>query len=179
VEIADYIARLVENANGDDLVKLKFYNRLSEGKLTRSQNPTSHVCVFFPAYDPLSRSIFVGLHKKSRLWLVNGGHMDEHETPADTVVREAKEEWGLSLIQTNIPNPSLVTLTEIEHPELQICEWHYDLWHFLAFNKDDFHPLEANVSKEFSDYGWKSYDEAKLLLSDPNSLSGISFLETH
>lgn len=170
------LVQLIEQANGKEEIKLKFLNRLEEGRLTRDENPTSHFCVYFPAYDPKTQKIFIGLHKKSGLWLVNGGHMNPGELPTDTVIREAKEEWGISLDRPIIPNPQLLTLTEIEHPERQICEWHYDFWHFLPFDEHAFHPDESRLQIEFSDYGWKQYDVAATLFHDPNSFEALFYV---
>lgn len=35
------------------------------------------------------------LHKKLRMWLPPGGHIEERETPDEAVLREAREETGL------------------------------------------------------------------------------------
>ena len=118
----------------------------------------------------------MGLHKKSGLWLVNGGHMHPGELPADAVIREAKEEWGIMFDRHTTPDPQLLTLTEIEQPERQTCEWHYDFWHFLPFDANSFHPDPTLVAIEFSEYGWKSYDEAGKFFSDPNSFEALSYL---
>lgn len=172
----DLITRLIEQAGGKEEIKLKFLNRLEEGRLTRDENPTSHLCSYFPAYDPKTQKVFIGLHKKSGLWLVNGGHMHNGELPVDAVVREAKEEWGLALSPQDIPNPQILTLTEIEQPKRQVCEWHYDFWHFLSFDENLFHPDPTLLTIEFSEYGWKSYDEATPLFSDPNSFEALAYL---
>lgn len=171
----DQIAALVTRATGNEETKLKFLNRLDEGRLTRSENPTSHICVYFAAYDPRTHHAFVGLHKKSGLWLFNGGHMDPNEAPIDTVIREAQEEWGITLTPNDIPNPTLATLTEIEHPEKQVCEWHYDLWYFLPFDEREFHPDDILLKTEFSEYGWKTPEEVKNLFVDPASLEALAY----
>lgn len=171
----DQLAELIQRAAGKDVVKLKFLNRLEEGQLTRSENPVSHLCVYFAALDPTAHKIFIGFHKKSGLWLFNGGHMDPGESATDAVIREAKEEWGLTLGKDDIPAPQLVTLTEIEHPERQICEWHYDLWYFLPFDEQTFHPNPQLLQTEFSESGWKTYEQAKLLCVDPASLEALAY----
>jgi 8-oxo-dGTP pyrophosphatase MutT (NUDIX family) len=171
-------AELVEQADGKKDIKLKFLNRLEEGKLSRAENPVSHLCVYFAAYDPSAHKVFIGHHRKSGLWLFNGGHMDPNETPADTIVREAKEEWGKMLSVTDVPSPQLVTLTEIEHPEQIVCEWHYDLWCFLPFDSEAFHPDEQLLLAEFMQSGWKSYEEAETLLKDPASREALDYVRS-
>lgn len=171
----DYLITLVQQAAGKDVVKLKFLNRLEEGHLTRSENPTSHLCVYFAAYDPAARKVFIGLHKKSGLWLFNGGHMDPGESPMVTVIREAKEEWGITLDPDTIAPPQFATLTEIEHPERQTCEWHYDLWHFIPVDEHVFLPNPTLLTIEFSQFGWKSYEQATTLLVDPASQEALDY----
>ena len=171
----DSLISIVEQVAGKDVVKLKFLNRLEEGHLTRSENPTSHLCAYFAAYDPATRNVFIGHHKKSGLWLFNGGHMDPGESPAVTVIREAQEEWGITLHQHTISPPQLATLTEIEHPERQTCEWHYDVWHFLPVDERVFVPNPTQLSIEFSEYGWKSYEQAKNLMTDPASQEALAY----
>jgi len=170
------IAELISQADGKKDVKLKFLNRVNEGKLTRERNPISHFCVYFTVYDPQLPMVFIGHHKKSGLWLYNGGHMEAGELPKDTVIREAKEEWGVTINADTIPNPQLITLTKIEHPERQICQWHYDFWHFLPMPQGSFHPLDASLRIEFYSYGWKTYDEAKRLLVSQPTREALHYL---
>ncbi len=102
--------------------------------------------------------------------------MDPNETPTDTVMREAKEEWGITLSPNEIPRLQLTTLTEIEHPETQVCEWHYDLWYFLPFGRSTFRPDEKLLLSEFMQFGWKTYEEADKLLVDPASSEALTYL---
>jgi len=44
------------------------------------------------------------LHKKLKIWLPVGGHIDENELPEHTAVREAREETGLSVELYNPDN---------------------------------------------------------------------------
>lgn len=174
--MSQLLADIIEQAEGQPDVKLKFLNRLDERRLTRSENPASHFCVYFAAFDPAARKVFIGLHKKSGLWLFNGGHLDEGEQPLDAVRRETEEEWGIRINSAAIPPVQLVTLTEIENPQRQTCEWHYDLWYFLAFANEAFRPSDALLGIEFSEYGWKSYEEAAELLRDHASTTALTYL---
>ncbi len=170
------LAELIQQAGGKEETKLKFLNRLDEGRLTRQENPTSHLCVYFAVFDPKTHRVFIGHHKKSGLWLFNGGHMDPNESAVDTVVREAKEEWGI-LPPNAIPLPKLVTLTEIDHPERMICEWHYDLWFFLPMDERAFHPDPQHLAAEFNETGWKTYEEARNLFSEENSKEALAYIQ--
>lgn len=171
------LAQFIEHASGKPDVKLKFLNRLDEGNLTRPENPTSHFCVYFAAVDPFQKSVFIGLHKKSGLWLFNGGHLDKDETLPHALIREASEEWGIPIDEATLRMPELATITEIEHPERQICEWHYDLWYFLPFSAEMFHPDPTLLATEFQETGWFSYQTARLRVTDPATLEALDFLE--
>lgn len=175
--MSDHLIHIVTNAHGDTVTKKKFLDRIGNGHITRSEHPTSHLCVYFAAYDPDALCVFIGHHKKSDLWLFNGGHMDPEETPRDTVVREAHEEWGVTITRTQIPDPELITLTKIEHPEKQICQWHFDFWHFLPFDRNAFHPKDESLATEFHTWGWKSFDEAAHLLTSQPTLTALDYLK--
>ncbi len=41
--------------------------------------------------------VLLRMHDKYRMWLMVGGHIETHETPEETAVREAKEEVGLDI----------------------------------------------------------------------------------
>lgn len=170
------LASIINDSESSTQNKQQFLHRLSQGKLTRKENPRSHMCVYFAAYDAAAKSVFIGHHKKSGLWLFNGGHMDPGETPADTATREAAEEWGLRIPRSTLPHVELVTLTKIEHPELVICEWHYDFWHFLPFDNHLFSPKKENLDTEFYSYGWVSYDEAEKLLTSQPTHEALRYL---
>ena len=162
---------IIASADGSDEVKEAFRERLRMGHLTRDEDPKSHFCVYFAAIDPKVKQVFIGHHKKSGLWLFNGGHMDKGELPMEAVVREMKEEWGMSL---PVPRaPSLLTLTKIEKPETQICQWHYDIWYFIPVDKTMFRPDQALLEKEFKEIVWKTMSQARQLARDPSTLIAL------
>jgi hypothetical protein len=57
--------------------------------------PAKHLVAYFLLSDPLDESVFLVHHRKARLWLPTGGHVEVGEDPADTVRREAPEELGV------------------------------------------------------------------------------------
>lgn len=153
-------------------VQDRFIARITEGHITRDENPQSHFCVYFAAYDPATKHVFIGKHIKSGLWLFNGGHLDKNESPEKALYREMQEEWGF-VQKIDAKNPSLFTITKIENPTKQICEWHYDIWYFIPFSNKSFHPNQSLLSKEFFEWGWKTIDEARILAKDKATLLGI------
>ena len=53
------------------------------------------------------------LHKKLKMWLPVGGHIEKDETPDDAIRREAKEETNLDITLFNTPSLPLIGSTII------------------------------------------------------------------
>jgi len=175
IELEDLIARKFS----DDPVGQKYLERIKEGMLTKHENPFSHLCTYFAPYDPAAKQLFIGNHKKSGLWLVNGGHIAEGETLSDTLKREIDEEWGLDSKDFDIPEPQLLTICPINNPEKQTCTEHFDIWHFIPVDKNTFNPDKEKLMTEFSEVGWFTYDEAMKLNNGDNQKKGITFAANH
>jgi 8-oxo-dGTP pyrophosphatase MutT (NUDIX family) len=155
---------------------VEFVQRVKDGQLTRDESPSSHFCVYFAAYDLVNKEVFIGHHKKSGLWLFNGGHIDQGETPEEALIREMGEEWGVEIDFQNIGEPKLLTITPIKQLTIK-CTRHYDIWYFVPVSKSSFSPDKEKLDTEFYTTGWKTVKEAKNLISDPNTLKAISELE--
>lgn len=160
---------------GDEVAE-RFLERIEEGELTKEENSKSHFCAYFAAYDSRAMQVFIGHHKKSGLWLFNGGHIDGDETIKESLIREIGEEWGLDGNKFEINPPTFFTITEIDNPTKQPCNFHFDLWCFLAINKNNFKPSDVNLLEEFHEYGWKNLSEARKLAAG-NTLDAIDFIE--
>ena len=57
--------------------------------------PPKHLVAYFVPLDAAGRSVLLGDHVKSGLWLPPGGHVENGEDPRDTVERETLEELGI------------------------------------------------------------------------------------
>lgn len=158
--------------NKDFLVRLK-----EDELLTRDENPYSHFCVYFAAFDANSKKVFIGHHKKSGLWLFNGGHIDKGETPEESLEREIGEEWGVRVAFESIGEPKLLTITPINNPAKQKCTSHYDIWYFVSLSETNFKPDQELLATEFYTTGWKTINEARSLITDPNTLKAIDEFE--
>jgi len=167
---------IIETAAPDESIKKSFLERIERGAITKDENPENHFCVYFAAFDPKEKMVFIGHHKKSGLWLFNGGHMDRDETPLQSLRREVGEEWGKNVEIKNIPAPSLLTITEIENRPVQACRRHYDVWFFMPAVKDHFEPDEKLLATEFYQNGWKTLKEASDLIKDPGTLIALDYL---
>lgn len=155
----------------------QFVERASKGLLTRDEDSKTHFCVYFAAYDPDTKEAFVGHHKKSGLWLFNGGHIDKGEISAEALEREIGEEWGLGISANTVGTPQLFTVTGINNPTKQTCTRHYDIWYFVKLDKNNTVFDNAKLEKEFYETSWLSPEKAKPLVKDPNTLKALDFLE--
>jgi len=158
-------------------VLLEFVSRAKKGQLTRDENPTTHFCVYFAAFDQKKEKVFIGHHKKSGLWIFNGGHIDKGETPEEALSREIGEEWGLEIDLKRIGEPKLFTITPIHNPTKQKCTKHYDIWYFVPVSQATFTPSKKNLDTEFYTTGWYSIKDSRVMITDPNTLIALSEFE--
>jgi 8-oxo-dGTP pyrophosphatase MutT (NUDIX family) len=157
------------------LVK-KFITRINKHKISRTENPASHVCCFFALIDTRSQQVFLGHHKKSNLWLFNGGHIEKNELPVDTIAREMLEEWGYQPLNPTNIKPDYLSYVKIENP-IQTCKEHYDIWYFIDINKNNFHPDQNLLDQEFYSTQWADINTAKTLCRGQYSYQALEFIE--
>lgn len=152
----------------------RWIRRLAEGKYSREENQLSHLCVYFAAYDLAKKRVFVGHHKKSGLWLFNGGHVDKGETPEEALQREIGEEWGLVATELSYGKPQLLTVTHIPDTQPIFCREHFDVWYFIDVDSSTFTPDLEKLATEFYENRWLTLDRVKQYVIDPNTLLAIS-----
>ena len=169
VELRNLIKAKFENSP----LSKRFLDRIEEVKLTRDENPLTHFGVYFAGFDPKIKEVFVGMHKKSDLWLFNGGHIDHGELLRETLAREMGEEWGFVHPAAKTLDPSLLTITKITSSK-QICRLHYDIWYFVPVDKTSFSPDKSKLAKEFHQIKWVSFAEARKAITDSNTLIALN-----
>lgn len=174
---ADLRYYIQKNSQISDIVRQEFLKALENDGLTRDESPQNHFCVYFVAYDSKFKEIFLGLHKKSGLWLANGGHIDKDEGLNQALFREIKEEWGVDALSLPVNEPEMFSITTIDNKPIQLCEKHYDVWYFIDVNKLNFFPDEKAIHTEFSEMKWLSFKEAKEHATDPATRDMIEFLK--
>lgn len=79
-------------------------------------------------YDPAQQKVLLTLHRKLKLYLQPGGHIEEGETPLEASLREGLEESGLTFLTLVSPLPFDIdihtipaTTKEPEHQHYDIC----------------------------------------------------------
>jgi 8-oxo-dGTP diphosphatase len=90
--------------------------------------PPKHLVSYFVPLDAAGRSVLLGDHVKSGLWLPPGGHVEEREDPRDTVRREALEELGIPAsfhaeVGAGLPFFLTSTPTRGEHSHVDVSMW--------------------------------------------------------
>jgi 8-oxo-dGTP pyrophosphatase MutT (NUDIX family) len=169
------VAQIVSMFSASPVIE-EFTKRVDEGQLTRDENPISHSCVYFAGYDKVSKKVFIGHHKKSGLWLFNGGHIDKEETPEEAVDREISEEWGVRISYESIGEPKLLTIAPINNPN-KPCRTHFDIWYFVSLSEKEFKPNQQLLETEFHVTGWKTFEEARELMNESANLLAIDTIE--
>ena len=154
----------------------EFISRINQRKISRDENITSHICCFFGAVDKKSKQVFIGSHKKSGLWLFNGGHLDKNELPQETVVREMGEEWGYVPVSEKELKPEHLTIVNFEN-HVQACKKHFDIWFFILVDKNNFTPDKSLLSLEFHEIKWVDLKEAKKLCHGQYSMTALEYIE--
>lgn len=153
----------------------RYRERLREGRLTRDENSASHFCVYFAAFDPARKEVFIGHHKKSNLWLFTGGHIDRGETLEEAVSREIWEEWGQRTNPSTIKPPQLLTITRWMNSTS--CKTHFDIWHFFPVDKKRFFVDQSKIAEEFYEIEWNPIDDIFLRITDPATRKALKTLE--
>ena len=76
--------------------------------------PSPHLVSYFPLIDHDSGDVLLVDHRKARLWLPAGGHVEIGEHPVTTVRREAREELGIDAVFSPVTRqrPLFVTVTQ-------------------------------------------------------------------
>jgi 8-oxo-dGTP diphosphatase len=132
-------------------------------RTTALATPPKHLVVYFVPVDTARRSLLLGDHRKSGLWLPPGGHVEEGEDPRQAVLREAREELGITAefhpgLGAGRPLFLTVTPTTGDSSHLDVS-----LWFVLQVNQAV--PLEPDP-REFKDIRWFGTDETRDWPSD-------------
>lgn len=129
-----------------------FKRRFTKNKTyLQSDGVDDHFCVGVLVINKIERKIFVGHHIKSDHWMGAGGHMEEGESPLQTVMRECEEEIGLKVTEA-----TLFDLTHFDDVNRVGCAQHYDFFYKVELSSTP--NLKADIG-EFHEAGWYTFDE--------------------
>lgn len=115
--------------------------------------PDIHLVSYFILIDKEADGFLLVDHKRARLWLPPGGHVEIDEHPKDTVIREAKEELGIDA-DFLFQDPLFLTKTKT-HGNKSV---HTDisLWYVLNGRCEDTFAFD---DKEFHSVRWFKENE--------------------
>lgn len=130
-------------------------------RIAKPATPKKHLVSYFAVLD--GEEILLVDHKNAQRWLPTGGHVEADEDPRQTVVRELREELGLSVTLDQVGPPLMVTVTET----VGITSGHTDvsLWYAVRASKAD--PISFDAA-EFNQVRWFHFAQVPLERSDPN-----------
>ena len=146
----------------------RFQERLKAGNLTKKENPTSHCCTLFVVYDPLYKNILVTHHKIAKSWFFPGGHIEPGESPQQAAIREAGEEVGLTITETDLVGPFGIQTLDINNPP-QVCREHYDFFFGIPAKPET---VAVNM-EEFLGYDWLTVEQTKKRVTMPYYLKAL------
>lgn len=110
-------------------------------------------------------------HKKLNVWLYPGGHIEENESPDETVVREVMEETGLTVEIIGEKDETLADasadVSVLHHPYAMLCElvgdhYHSDMVYLCRIKGDTQLKHDARESDAISFFGFDDLDGIKL-----------------
>lgn len=129
-------------------------------RISKPATPPQHLVAYFAVID--GDHLLLVDHRNARLWLPTGGHVEPGEHPRDTVVRELKEELGLTPLQP-IAAPLMITCTVT----VGLSAGHTDvsLWYLVPASRSQ--PLKFDA-EEFNAVRWFHRNEVPFERSDPH-----------
>ena len=129
-------------------------------RIEKPATPPKHLVAYFAVVD--GDQILLVDHKNAQLWLPAGGHVEQGEHPRTTVLRELKEELGITAAH-DIDAPLMVTCTVT----VGLTAGHTDvsLWYVVQANRH--HTIQFDEG-EFNAIRWFPFSAVPLHRSDPH-----------
>lgn len=128
----------------------------------RQETPPIHLVSYCFVFSPEESKVLLVDHKKARLWLPPGGHVEQGEDPKKTVCRETKEELGIEA-KFLFEEPLFLTVTQTGGtvaPHTDVA-----LWYVLTAHSDE--PMVYDEG-EFHRICWFKMEEIPFERADPH-----------
>lgn len=124
--------------------------------------PPKHLVSYFVLFDEDTHKVLLVDHKKAKLWLPSGGHVEPDESPLETVKRECIEELAIPAVFWRY-QPIFLTSTVT----VGLTAGHTDvsLWYVLKGNHQEKYHFDE---EEFASIRWFSFKEIPYEKSDPH-----------
>ncbi len=141
-------------------------------RISKPATPDPHLVAYFLLLDQVEKKVLLVDHKKARLWLPAGGHVEPNEHPHETVKREILEELFIKA-DFLLHNPFFLTVTKT----VKQTPSHTDVsfWYLLKGSSEKNYQFDE---EEFDQIGWFSKEEIPYKKSDPHMQRCINKLET-
>jgi len=122
-------------------------------RLEKPAVPPKHLVSYGVLTDHAQHAIMLVDHKKAKLWLPPGGHVEKDEDPAMTVVREIREELDI-VVDFVHDQPLFIT----QAVTVGLTKGHTDVSLWYVLNADSQRELVYDT-EEFDGYQWLGYEE--------------------
>lgn len=124
--------------------------------------PPRHLVSYVVLVDTARRSLLLVEHRDAGLHLPAGGHVEPDEDPADTALREVREELGIEA--SFLPGIGARPLMVSQARTIGLSAGHtdVDLWYVLD---GDAGTTLAGDAREFAGWRWWTFEE--VLAADP------------
>ena len=131
-------------------------------RVRKPATPDPHLVSYFIVIDRTAGKLLLVDHKKARLWLPSGGHVEPNEHPQVTVTREVVEELNMQASFLS-ERPLFITITET----VGVTAGHTDvsLWYVLLGDASTSMQFDAH---EFFGVQWFTPDEIPYERADPH-----------
>jgi 8-oxo-dGTP diphosphatase len=124
--------------------------------------PPKHLVSYFVLFDENAKKVLLVDHKKAKLWLPSGGHVEVGEHPRDAAVRECLEELE---IEAEFWKNDPIFLTSTKTVGLTAGHTDVSLWYVLSADHQMNYQFDA---EEFTAIEWFSLDKIPYERSDPH-----------
>lgn len=131
-------------------------------RIQKPDIPNKHLVSYFILFDERREKVLLVDHKKARLWLPTGGHVEVDEDPKESVKRECFEELKIEA-DFFFSDPLFITSTVT----VGLTAGHIDvsLWYVLRGDSSVIYEFDLD---EFNAIRWFSFDEIPYNKSDPH-----------